>query len=60
MGDLEIIDKVQFYKNSFEFYSNMNSFDIKRESSVYFTTFICLVKKKGSTDIRKIYAYKNL
>ena len=58
MGDLKIIDRVQFSKNSFEFYSNMHSFDIQRESSVYFTTFIYLVKKRGFTDIRKIYAKK--
>ena len=59
MGDLKIIDRVQFSKNSFEFYSNMHSFDIQRESSVYFTTFICLVKKKkGFTDIRKIMPKK--
>ena len=58
MGDLKIIDMVQFSKNSFEFYSNMHSFDIQRESSVDFTTFIYLVKKRGFTDIRKIYAKK--
>ena len=46
MGDLKIIDRVQFSKNSFEFYSNMHSFDIQRESSVYFTTFTYLVKKE--------------
>ena len=59
MGDLKIITKVQFSKSSFEFHSNMNSFDIKRDSFVYFTTFICLSKekKKGFTDI---YAQKNL
>ena len=61
MGDLKIITKVQFSKSSFEFYSNMNSFDIKRDSSVYFTTFICLVKKKKVLQIfvksmpKKIY-----
>ena len=53
-----MITKVQFSKSSFEFQSNMNSFDIKRESSVYFTTFICLVKKKSFTDIRKIMPKK--
>mgnify|MGYP001164304180 CR=1 FL=1 len=58
MGDLKIIDMVQFSKNSFEFYSNMHSFDIQRESSVDFTTFIYLVKKRGFPDIRKIYAKK--
>ena len=46
MGDLKIIDRVQFSKNSFEFYSNMHSFDIQRESSVDFTTFIYLLSKK--------------
>ena len=56
MGDLKIIDRVQFYKNSFEFYSNMHSFDIQRD----FTTFIYLLKKIGSPDIRKIYAKKEL
>ena len=61
MGDLKTIDRVQFYKNSLEFYSNMHSFDIQRESSVDFTTFIYLLsKKRGFPDIRKIYAKKEL
>ena len=42
MGNLKIIDKVQFSKNSFEFYSNMNSM----KCIVFYNIYLATKEKK--------------